>query len=165
MAGVVAEVLSVSRVVPEPPAIADCPKPHVGAGVTTGVILLHDRFTVPLKPFSGAIVIVEVADAPAATEAGESGEAAMVKSGAGSTVKPTVVLWLKEVNVPLMVSVEIPIGVAAVVLTVSVDVAAVTPGVTGVGAKPQVAPAGSPSAAQVSATGLLNPLAAVTVTV
>lgn len=64
-----------------------------------------------------------------------------------------------------MVRVEIPTGVAGAVLTVSVDVAAVTPGVTGVGVKAQLAAAGRPRAAQVSATGLLKPFAAVTVTV
>lgn len=59
--------------------------------MTTGV-MPQVKVTAPLKPLSGATVIVDVAEAPAATEAGASGVPAMVKSGAGSTVNPTVVL-------------------------------------------------------------------------
>jgi hypothetical protein len=42
--------------------------------------------TVLLKPFVGAIVIVEVAVPPAFTAAGVRVEAAMVKSGTGAAV-------------------------------------------------------------------------------
>jgi hypothetical protein len=55
-------------------------------------MLLQDRLTVPLKPFIGLMVIVEVADPPAETVAGESGEAATVKSaggGIGLTIRLT----------------------------------------------------------------------------
>jgi hypothetical protein len=63
---------------------------HVGAGIPPPVMLLQAKLTVPLKPLVGAMVIVEVADPPAETEAGERAEAAIVKSGA-ATVRLTVV--------------------------------------------------------------------------
>jgi len=50
-------------------------------------MLLHERFTVPLKPFVEAMVIVEVAVPPAATEAAKSAVAAMVKSSGGVTAR------------------------------------------------------------------------------
>jgi hypothetical protein len=53
-------------------------------------MLLHDRLTVPLKRFIGVTVIVEVADPPTETVAGESGEAATPKSagaGIGLTIR------------------------------------------------------------------------------
>ena len=78
-AAVAAAVPTVSVEVPEPLAIEFEAKAHVGAGVTTGA-MLQLRLTVPLKPLTGAIVMVEVADPPAATVAGESAEAATVKS-------------------------------------------------------------------------------------
>jgi len=53
---------------------------------------------VPLKPLSGAMVTTEMADPPAATEAGVRVEPAIVKSatGAAVTVKLTVVLWFTD---------------------------------------------------------------------
>ena len=63
---------------------------HVGAGVPPPVMLLQTKLTVPLKPLVGTMVIVEVADPPAETEADERAEAATVKSGA-ATVRLTVV--------------------------------------------------------------------------
>ena len=59
---------------------------------------LQDRFTIPLKPFIGMTVIVEVAEAPAETVAGERVEAAIVKSATrvAVTVKLTVVLWFTD---------------------------------------------------------------------
>jgi hypothetical protein len=76
--------------VPAPLGIEAGAKEQVGTEVTTGV-MLQVKLTVPLKPVVGATVIVEVADAPAATEAGDSAEAATVKSAAGAaaTVRPT----------------------------------------------------------------------------
>jgi hypothetical protein len=56
---------------------------QVGAGVTTG-ITLHVRLTSELKPLMGAAVIVEVADPPAATDAGDSGDAEIWKLGGGA---------------------------------------------------------------------------------
>ena len=48
-------------------------------------MLLQDRLAVPLKRFIGVMVIVEVADPPAETVAGESGEAATAKSAGGGS--------------------------------------------------------------------------------
>jgi hypothetical protein len=62
-------------------------------------------------------------------------------------------------------TVEVPTGVAAAVLMVRVDVAAATPGVTEFGTKTQVAPVGIATEPQVSATALLKPFTAATVTV
>jgi len=62
-------VLTVKVDVPEPPATEVGTKLQVGARFTTGVTA-HVRFTALLKPFTGAIVTVEVAVPPAATEAG-----------------------------------------------------------------------------------------------
>ena len=76
--GVVADVLTVNVAVPDPFATEVGTKAHVGAGVTAGVILLQDKFTVPLNPLSGATVMVEVADPPAATEAGVRADAVSV---------------------------------------------------------------------------------------
>ena len=59
--------------------------------LTPGGGLLQDKLTAPLKPFTGPIVIVESLEPPAATEAGDRGEAVMLKSGdtgAGFTVSP-----------------------------------------------------------------------------
>ena len=89
--GVVVELLTVKVDVPEPPATEAGLNEQVGGGVTTGAILLQVRLTLPLKPLAGAMVIVEVAAAPAEIVAGESAVAAIVKSGAGVTVRPTVV--------------------------------------------------------------------------
>jgi hypothetical protein len=58
------------------------------------------------------MVIVEVADPPAETDAGERSEAAIVKSGSGAvTVKLTVVSWLKDPDVPVTVTLEVARGV------------------------------------------------------
>ena len=92
---VAADVLTVSVAVPEPAGneagLIEQVGPRVAAGAT-----LQVRLTVPLKPPVEPTTIGEVAVPPAATLAGESAEAEMVKSGgAGVTVRPTVVLWLK----------------------------------------------------------------------
>jgi len=58
------------------------PNEQVGAGLPPPVMLLHDRLTLPLKPLVGVMVIVEVADPPAETVAGDSADAVMVKPGA-----------------------------------------------------------------------------------
>jgi hypothetical protein len=55
--------------------------PRVAAGVTVQV-----RATGSARPLTRVIVTVEVADAPAATEAGASAVAPMVKSGAAVAV-------------------------------------------------------------------------------
>ena len=82
---VAAVVLTVSTEVPEPFATEAGLNAHVGPRVTAGATL-QVKATALLKPLpaAGAMVIVEVEDAPAATVAGASAEAAMVKSAAGA---------------------------------------------------------------------------------
>jgi len=89
-AGVVAPVLMVKAELPEPPSTEVGTKAQVGAGVTTGVMLLHDSATVLVKPFAALMVIVEVADAPCTTGAGVV--AAIEKSGGGFTVRLSTML-------------------------------------------------------------------------
>jgi hypothetical protein len=72
--------LTVKAEVPAPLTIEAGLNEQVGAGVTTGVMLQLSP-TLPVNPFKAAIVIVEAEDTPAATEAGDSAEAATVKSG------------------------------------------------------------------------------------
>jgi hypothetical protein len=90
---VAAVVLTVRVEVPVPPATELGLNEHVGPRVAAGATL-HVRLTALLKPFSGEIVIVEVAEAPAAAVAGASGDAVSEKSGPvpAVTVRPTEVL-------------------------------------------------------------------------
>ena len=142
---VAAVVLTVTVDVPEPPETEAGLKEHVGAGVTAGVMLLQARLTAAVKPCAGVMVIVEVAVAPGATEAGDSAVAEMTKSGGVAvTVRPIVVSWLNE-EVPVTVTLEVPGGVIAVVLRVRVEVTGAAPGVTVVGMNEQLASAGRPS--------------------
>jgi len=75
-----AVVLIVSVEVPELLATEVGDNAHVGAGVPPPVTT-QVSVTVPVKPAVEPTVIVEVADPPAATEAGESAPAEIVKSG------------------------------------------------------------------------------------
>jgi hypothetical protein len=75
-----AVVLIVSVDVPELLATEVGANAHVGAGVPPPVTA-HVSATVPVKPAVEPTVIVEVADPPAATEAGEIAPAEIVKSG------------------------------------------------------------------------------------
>jgi hypothetical protein len=94
--GAVVETVRVA--VPEPFVTELGLNEQEGNGVTEGAIVLQDRFTIPLKPFIGMTVIVEVAEVPAETVAGERVEAAIVKSATrvAVTVKLTVVLWFTD---------------------------------------------------------------------
>jgi hypothetical protein len=157
-------VLTVSADVPVPVGMEGGTKAHVGAGVTAGV-MVQERVTALLKPLSAATVTVEVDVPPAATEAGVSAVAATVKSAGPVTVKPTDALWVSEPEVPVTVMVEVAAGVVLAVLILRADVAGDAPGVTELGEKAQLAPAGKLTAAQVKVTALLKPLVAVTVTV
>ena len=148
--------------VPAPLAIDAGTKEQVGAGVTTGV-MLHVKLTVPLKAFVGTTVMVEADVPPAGTEAGDSAEAATVKSGTGAaaTMRPTEASWLRVPNAPVTVTLELPAGVATVVVIVRVEVTAAAPAVTVGGTNAQLDPKGSP-AEQVSVTSLLKPARALT---
>jgi hypothetical protein len=110
------------------------------------------------------MVIVDVVEVPAATVA-EVGLAVRVKLAAAAlaTVNETVVVCAMAPEVPVMVTVDVPAGVAAVVVMVSAEVTAPVVGVTEGGTKPQVAPVGRP--VQVKATALVNPFDGVTLTV
>jgi hypothetical protein len=81
-------VLTVSVEVPEAFATELGLNEHVGAGVPPP-LMLQARLTLPLKPFIGAMVLVEVADPPAETLAGDSAEVEILKS---CVVRLTVVL-------------------------------------------------------------------------
>lgn len=129
-------VLTVRVEVPDPPGTELGLNEHTGVRVTVGVMLLQDKLTAPLKPFCAAMVIVEVADAPSATVAGESGVAATVKSAGPVTVKLTEVLWLSEPPVPVTVRLKVPAGVVPCVVIVRVEVP-VPPG-TAAGTNAQV---------------------------
>jgi hypothetical protein len=138
---------------------------HVAGGFTTG-LTWQVRFTVTLKPLRGAMVIVEVADPPAVTVAGEIAVLSMAKSGwaaPGVTVRPTETLWLTEPEVALTVMFEVPPGVTSEVVTVRVEVAGVGPGTRDGGTNEQFAPKGRPE--HVSVTGALTPFVAVSVMV
>ncbi len=64
---------------------------------------VSDRDTVPEKPFTAVTVIVEVAEEPVGTDAGDV--AAIVKS---TNVNVAVAMWLKEPLVPVIVTVKVP---------------------------------------------------------
>ena len=128
-------------------------KAQVGAGVAAPVTL-QARVTVPVNPPVGAIVIVDVADAPALTVAGVSAEGVMVNpaEAAAVTVRLTVVECVTAPEVPVIVTFEVAIGVGAVVAIVRTDVPVVSEG----GLKEQLAPVGRPL--QLSVTVPVNPL-------
>jgi hypothetical protein len=101
-----------------------------------------DRLTLPLKPFTGLTVMVLVPLPPCVTVT-LVGEADRPKSGVATafTVRVTVVLWLKLPDVPVIVTVAVP--VVAVPLAVSVKV--LLPVVLA-GLKLAVTPEGKPEA-------------------
>jgi len=69
--------------VPEPVTLLGVIAPHVSPDGTVSV-----RVTTPVNPFNALIVIVEVADEPVLTEAGDV--AVIVKSGAAPKVNVAV---------------------------------------------------------------------------
>lgn len=80
-----ATVVTVKIELPEPVEIEPRLNEQIGGRLTAGVTA-QVRLTVLLKPFTGAMVIVEVAALPATIDAGESGEAVIVKSASGAAV-------------------------------------------------------------------------------
>ena len=80
-----AVVLTVSVEVPELFGTEAGLNEHVGPRVAAGATL-QVKATALVKLLTGAMVIVEVEDAPAETEAGASSVAAIVKSPAGGAV-------------------------------------------------------------------------------
>ncbi len=117
---------------------------------------VSERATVPAKPFTAVTVIVEVAEEPEGTAAGEV--AAMVKS---TKVNVAVAVWVSEPLVPVMVTVKVP---AEVELQDNVAVAGdggrvTLPGLIAV----QVSPEGKGVSDRLTVP--VNPLTAVTVIV
>ena len=99
-----------------------------------------ERFTLPVKPFSGAMLIVLVALLPRRIVK-LLGDTDNEKSGAGDTVREIVVVLVKLPDVPLIVMVNVPVAAAAP--TERVNVLAV---VVGFGVNEAVTPAGRPEA-------------------
>jgi hypothetical protein len=89
-----------SVAVPEPPVMLD--------GVTVQAELSAVRATLPVKPFSGVTVIVDV-PAVLTTTVTVAGLAEIVKSGAGVIVKATVAECDNEPLVPVTVTVTDPV--------------------------------------------------------
>jgi hypothetical protein len=71
--------------------------PHVSP---EGIVSVNE--TVPAKLLSAVIVMVEVADCPESTAAGEL--AVIVKSGAGPKVKVAVIVWLNDPLLPVIIT-------------------------------------------------------------
>ena len=97
--------------------------------------------------------------APAVTVC-EAGVADREKSAAALTTRVTVVEWVSAPLVPMIVSVNVPVGVVAEVVTLIV---LLPDPATEVGANVAAAPAGSPLALKVTVP--VNPFVGVTVAV
>ena len=122
-----------SVAVPEPVTLPGVMDPQVRPAGTVSV-----RTTVPEKPFSAVMVMVDVALAPVFTAAGEVAE--IEKSAAFANVNVAVAEWDSEPLVPVTVTVK-------VFVVVEVHARVATPAATmlaGVIA-PQVSPAGTAS--------------------
>ena len=133
--------------VPEPVTVPGVIAPQVRPAGTVSV-----RVTTPAKPFTAVIVIVEVAEEPAGTAAGDV--AAMVKS---TKLNVAVAVWTSDPLVPVTVKVKVP-AVVELQDTVAVPEPVTVPGVIA----PHVRPAGTVS---VSVTTPAKPFTAVTVIV
>jgi hypothetical protein len=83
-------VFTVNVEVPVAPVTVAGLSEQLGERAPAGATL-QIRATSPVKPTVGAIVMVDVAVPPAATEAGERAAPEIVKSGPGVTVRLTVV--------------------------------------------------------------------------
>jgi hypothetical protein len=114
-------------------------------------------FTLPVNPFWPVTATVDVPEAPW-TKVSEAGEALRVKLGAGLTVSTTVVDAISVPEVPVMVTVAVPI----VAELLAVSVITLVPEV-GLVANPAVTPLGRPDAARVTLPA--NPFWPVTVIV
>src|ERR1019366_6476344 len=103
-----------------------------------------ERVTLPLKPFDGVMLIVLVPWLPCVMVK-LLGLADSVKLGAGVTVRLIVVVLFKLPDVPVIVTVAVP--VAAVTLAVRVSVLLL---VAGLGLNAAVTPLGRPDAKRVT---------------
>jgi len=118
--------------------------PVVLAGLKDAVTPLGnpdaDKLTLPLKPFVGFTVMVLLPLFPWVTVRLD-GAADNVKFGAAFTVRVTVVVWLKLPDVPVIVTVAVPVVAVPLAVSVSVLVPVVL-----VGLKDAVTPLGNPDA-------------------
>ena len=128
----------------------DVPEPATDVGLKVAVVLRGTpvtlRFTVPVKPLSAPTVTVYVPFAPRVIESVE-GEAEMLKSAGAVTTSVTVVECVSVDPVPVMVTTYVPAAVAAVVVTVMVELPVPA---TDPGEKLADAPEGSPLALNVT---------------
>jgi hypothetical protein len=137
--------------------------PVVGFGLNKAVTPLGrpeaDKLTLPLKPYCGVTVMVLAPDVPCGIVR-VLGEAERLKFGTAValTVSETVVVFIKLPEVPMTVTVAVP--VVAVLLAVSVSV--LVP-VVGFALKDAVTPLGRPDTLKL--TLLLKPFCGVTVIV
>jgi len=115
------------------------------------------RFTVPVKPFTAANVIVLVPDCPCCTLR-LAGAAANVKLGPAATVKATVALAEMLPEVAVTVAVTAPVDAEELAVNVSVLVELVLAGLNAA-----VTPGGKPAIARLTLP--VNPFAGATVTV
>jgi hypothetical protein len=149
--------VKVRREVPVPgEAMGLVPKP----AVTPVGRPLADKVIAELKPFTAAVVIVDVPALPCTTET-EVGEGEMVKLGA-VTVRLTVVEFTVLPAVPVTVIGYVPVAVDAATVRVRSEVPVPGEG-TGLVAKPAVTPVGRPLVDKVIAE--LKPFTAVVVIV
>jgi hypothetical protein len=118
-----------------------------------------DRLTLPLKPFCAVTAIVLVLLAPC-TIVMLLGEAEREKFGAGArfTVRPIAVVFVKLPDVPVMVTVAVPVVAVLLAVSVTVPVLVVLPGLN-----KAVTPLGSPEADRLTLP--LKPFCGVTVIV
>jgi len=136
--------------VPEPVTVPGAIAPQVNPAGTVSV-----RVTTPENPFNAVIVIVDTADWPALTAAGEV--ATIVKSGGAPKVNVAVAEWTRDPLVPVTVREKTPV-VGEEQDTVAVPEPVIVPGVIA----PHVNPAGTVS---VNVTTPAKPFSAVMVMV
>lgn len=119
----------------------------LNAAVTPLCIPDAAKFTLPLKPLCGVIVIVLFPLAPPGVRTTEAGEAERVKfpTDTVSTVRLIVVVFISVPDVPVTVTVTVP--VAAVLPAVRVSV---LEEVAGFGVNAAVTPVGKPDADRVT---------------
>jgi hypothetical protein len=125
--------------------------------VTPAGRLDADNPTLPIKPFCGMTVMVEVALAPRA-RLNEFGEAERAKFGGGVTVRETVVTCDSPPDVPVIVTVAVPRTAELLAVNESVLVEVVL-----LGLNAAVTPLGTPEAEKL--TPLVNPVSGLTLIV
>lgn len=122
---------------------------HVGAALSV-VVMLQVRLTAPASPFVGLTIIVDVTVSPAETVP-EVGVAERVNPGGevAVTVKLTDVLWFRDPEVPVTVTLYVPAAEEPKVLIASVAFSELpSERFSVVGLKEQLAPDGSPEQAR-----------------